>query len=129
MRIRLQKQGELPEIIEFQKAKPAILGPITFDLPQWYERYTEAEQVKTLDYIGDIDGDTINVISVDVINNKENDTYCIIYSTQAKALNAYETLLRCGFLDTSRALAWSKVAKTGGHDNLYFIDTKRTCHI
>lgn len=115
MRIRLEYGDDSSEIMEFEKAALCKLGNCIHDLSKWYEVLESDKYIEVLDFIANTDRDTFNAIRLKV----HNEVYYIIYSSSVEASNAYNTLLRCGFLDSCKAVAWVRVGFN--YDKIYIM--------
>ena len=105
MRILIEHADGTRELIPITFAKTQISGVASFNLPKWYERYTKEEQVEVLDYIGDIDGDTPNVISVAL----EHPIYkfCnLFYKDEHTCASLFDKLINSKLISTSSAAMW-----------------------
>ena len=119
MKLLLNYDDGTKELLPISSAKTQTSGVATFNLPKWYERYTKDEQVKVLDYIGSIAGDTVNVMVLPLENYKYK--FCkLFYKTEFTCDDKLFELIETDFIDSDDAIMWLLVDTLGNDDKLYF---------
>lgn len=119
MQLLLTYEDNTQELLPIASAKTQLSGVATFNLPQWYERYTQDDQVKMLDYIGNIDGDEVNVIVVPLENSKYK--FCkLFYKDAYTCKEEFYSMINKDFINSECAIMWFLIDALGIESKFHF---------